>query len=769
MKKYLIAALVICSISSNRSFAEDISTSPVANVQNAVFQSSLTDLVPDEDGTRYSGYNDYSFDDNGRSYKEVDPDNMPFFKQMRLTVTNKLMSIGEDNGEDKNKVSPFTKMKFWDKKKQNSNLTDSDDGVLKSESELANTIQSETEPDFEIPEDTISLEGGVREQVTEKQMMLDAENISYNEEVGDIIATGRPVMVLPPQKTKIIADKMVYNETSNILKAIGNVVIIRDGMPTLGDYLEVDMNEETMVMDNVDAKTQTMDSIAKKAIQKDGLLILHEGNFHSDESQVYRLASRMIGPRFHNMIIDEDAKSLFFGDPSGNNLRFDIGALYIDARKNHDVIKAKDIKIYHKDKYLFSWPSLTAYTNKQRDYFEGNYPEFGSRRKLGMFIGPGFVFGGPAGSVIKVIPFLNYNHKFGFGGALKYHNTYNTTELGYGSASDIFFMRGYQRLDDNLFLQYSANSYMDEWFLGARMPKYMAEVYYDKKFLNKDFLAPGKDLQFRHRFGIGIMEDNDRNFYGERINSNGISTTRTRYMAELRQSLYNYTNEEQRIAFDFSVAMQGSAAVYGTGDTQFIARFGPRFHIQYKNWMQDVGYFIAGYSDNTPLPRYDMYRYGHQSVYLTEAFRINKYLSVGWSGNINLSDDAPNGKMFQENRFIVAFGPDDCKISLGYDFVRQTTYFGFNVAFDTKGTTINYKKMEIKNPERLGQKNKNEEERKLAFAPAQKAQEQEVANKKSSKMPFLGGNKQQDVKPAPVVLKYAQVIDIEDPDKETVE
>ena len=99
-----------------------------------------------------------------------------------------------------------------------------------------------------------------------------------------------------------------------------------------------------------------------------------------------------------------------------------------------------------------------------------------------MFIGPGFVFGGPGGSVIKAIPFLNYNHKFGFGGALKYLNTYNRTELGYGSANDLFFMKGIQRLDDNLFLQYAANTYMDEWFLGHRMPKYMAEVYFDKRY-----------------------------------------------------------------------------------------------------------------------------------------------------------------------------------------------------------------------------------------------------------------------------------------------
>ena len=75
-----------------------------------------------------------------------------------------------------------------------------------------------------------------------------------------------------------------------------------------------------------------------------------------------------------------------------------------------------------------------------------------------MFLGPGFVFGGPGGSILKAIPFLNYQHgDFGFGGALKYRNTYNTTELGYASAADVFFMRGHQRLDDTLYMQYRAN------------------------------------------------------------------------------------------------------------------------------------------------------------------------------------------------------------------------------------------------------------------------------------------------------------------------
>ena len=752
MKKYLLAAVLILAF-SNSSYAEDLADSPVSNVQDVIFRSSLSNMIPDVQGTP-DDY-DYAFDYNssgmGLSTKELEGSNMPFVKQMRVKLTNKLM---QEKTSTTQKTSE-NKFKFWGKKKVQEEQTE----TLPSESDLTNSIQSETSS--EISDDAISLEGGVNEEVTERQLILDAENVNYDDETGDMVATGRPILVLPPQNVKIIADKMTYNEDSNILKGIGNVIVFKDGMPTKGSYLEVDMNEETMVMDNMETISETTIMDAKKGIQKDGLIVLHDGNFHSEESQVYRLMSRMVGPRFQNMIVPREAQALFFGDPTGNNVRLDIDSIYVDARKNHDVFKAKGIKVYKDGKYLFRWPSLTAYTNKERDYFEANYPEFGTRRKVGMFVGPGFVFGGPGGSVIKAIPFLNYQHKFGFGGAVKYFNTFNRTELGYASAADIFFLKGIQRLDDHLYLQYASNSFMDEWFLGRQMPKYMAEVYYDRGYTTKDFLTKGMNLGFRHRFGVGLMEDNDRNFYGERLKSGGISTTRFRYMAELNQHIWGYTDEERRIAANFGIVMQGSAAVYGTGDTQFIGRVGPRLHLQYKNWMQDVGYFLSGYSDHTPLPRYDTYRYGHQSVYLSEAFRLCKYLSVGWAGNINLSDDAPNGKMFQENAFLFSIGPDDLKITLGYDFVRQTTYFGFNVAFDTKGTTVTYKKMEIKNPERLG-KNQNkddEEKRKIAFSPAKDDSEVSVSNKKTKST----------AKTKPQVLEYAQVIDIEDPNKETIQ
>ena len=790
MRKYLIALLIIFAIQGSCAAYDDMrydSMYSILDIENDNYfrpnvSNSLADPeVNDVSGKSVTNYNP-GFENVGRQYRALDDDEYPLFKRCRLILTHKFRQLipeekpkyqtkpieetyDEEDDEDyfnylddekeKKKVPLSSRLKFW-KKNKSEKVISSEAPLPTEDSSIVESIKSHIDED--VSDDTLSLETGISEHVTEKEMMLDAPNINYDEETQDMVATGRPVLYFPPQKVKVVADKMVYNQDSNIMRAIGHVVVYKDGLPTKSDYAEIDMNEEMMYMDNVEAMTRMMNIDAEKAIQQNDTLILLNGNFHSDESHVYKMSSRMVGPRFINMIINEDPEDLglFFGDPSGNKIRMDIDKIYVDAQKNHDKFTAKHIKVYRKGKYWFTWPSLTVYTDKDRKSFEANYPELGTKRKVGMFIGPGFTFGGPGGSVMKVIPFLNYQHgDFGFGGALKYRNRFNRTELGYGSAADVFFLRGIQRLDDNLFLHYAANNFTDEWFVGHRMAKYMAEMYYDKDYYLPNFLGENKGLSFRHRAGFGLMEDNDRNYYGEKFKSDGTTTTRMRYMAQIAQTLYSYGNNKNSFYFSLNWLLQGSAAWYGTGDTQFIARTGPSVHMQYKRWMQDVAYYQTGYDDHTPMPRYDAYRYGHSSLRVAEIFRVCKYLSVGWSGMINLSDDSPNGKLFQENRFVLAIGPDDLKVRLGYDFVRQTTYFGFDVAFDTKGTHINYNRLEIKNPEKLGKSDKPE--RKLAFTPTPQQQEESGSLfKKTSQKPKKE-------------LKYAQIIEITDPDKETTD
>ncbi|MBQ3641924.1 hypothetical protein II906_08395, partial [bacterium] len=122
-----------------------------------------------------------------------------------------------------------------------------------------------------------------------------------------------------------------------------------------------------------------------------------------------------------------------------------------------------------------------------------------------------------------------------------------------------------------------------------------------------------------------------------------------------------------------------------------------------------------------------------------------KYLAIAWAGTINLTNDAPNHELFQENAFILAIGPDDFKIHIGYDWFRQETFVSCVMALNTKGSTIHYDKMIIKNPDRLAQNDKEKVELKVFGSPVENTDTQ---------------------KSKPAKMMYAQVIDIEDPDRE---
>ncbi len=787
MKKFLIISLIALSVASPV-FADDDkeyekNIKELQRMQDQMFIPSTVPL-PDVNYTKKEEVKPKKINANGdeditrmvgRSMG-ASAQGMPLFKQLRIKLTNyykikahedelkeqqelqkelmkemeaedgddvesleeltdrnlkKIMNVESSDNEE---VKPKKKFAFWHRKKNKD-----DQSVEKEEEKPAQDIKKDTEPE-KSPE-TLELSGGVKQVVAEKDAQLDCDVMNYYEDRNEIEATGHPVLYFPPQGVTLKADKLVYNTVTNIIKAYDNVELIKDGSSIYGDFIQINMNEETSLITNMKADKMNMVIRAKKANAGDNLIVLEDGKMYAEKSFMLRFKTRIIGSDFSQMqILDEDRSYL---DPSGNaKIKVVAKEISVNAKKNHDLITVKEADIKYNDFTLRHIRSLTAHTNKKHEYFEANYPEFGSRSRIGMFAGPGFVFDVPNGATIKAIPFLNYKDGFGIGGALKYRSGTNFTEMMYGSAEDIFVLRGAQQFDDKFFMQYGMNSYMDNWWLGSRMAKYMTEFVFRDGVRKRNFLGKNMDLTFKQRLGAGYIHDSDVNRFDEKnLKSSEMGTTRLQYMSEIDQTLYTYNNPEKRFMMNAGVAMQGAAAVYGTGDTQFVGRIGPRLHTQYKYWMQDIGYFLSAYQDNTPVPRFDTYRYGHSNVYIREALRLCKYASVSWAGSFNLSDDAPNGKMVQENIFMVALGPDDFKVSLGYDFFRQTTYFTINVALDMKGTTVDYDKMVIKNPDRLAQDDK-QYVKEVTF---------------EEKGPATKVNK-----------TYAEVINIEDPDKEAL-
>lgn len=567
------------------------------------------------------------------------------------------------------------------------------------------------------------------------QAILDCDMMEYFAPRTELEADGNVVMFFPENNSTIKADKVIYNQTSNLIKAFGNVVLINDGKELFGDYMQIDMNEENALMDNPATDVFQIRARAKKGYMYGDKIIQEQGSLYVKNKMMINLKAEMFGPDLDAMFVDDKDKSYFAKDSHGEKFKIKTNDLIINSKKEHDTVTLKHAEVYFNERKVGTIPTITMHTNKKQDYMEADFPEIGTMMNMGMYAGPGFVFDTPKGTTLKVVPVLNYqsgggsgsDSPLGFGSIVKFKSATNKTDMAYGTANNIFIMRGLQKLDDNLLFQYGANAYMDDFFMGFRMPKLLGELIYQDSFLNTDFLGKNKDMIFTQRATAAYIQSGSGS--GPLLDGQGnVGTTRFKYMTDISQTLYKF-NDSATSALNARLDLvgQGSAAVYGTGDTQMVARIGPRIHTQYKWWMQDVGYFLSAANDHTPMLTYDSYVYGRSNVYLRESFRLCKYLTASWFGSVNLSNDAYDGKMLQENGFYFSIGPDDVKLNIGYDTVREQSFITMAMHLDAKGSTVEYKKMVIKNPDTLG-KSKDEDKKNQSFAPSSTLNESDESN-----------------------------------------
>lgn len=527
-----------------------------------------------------------------------------------------------------------------------------------------------------------------------ENIVLDCDNVDYDTNKYCIYATGNVSVLFVKQNTTVKADIITYDRMNNTIKAEGNVKILKNGQTITGDYIFVDMNEENALIENPVTETATVEIKSKKGYVYGDKIVQEEGSVVVDESFPINFHSGRRGPRMSTMLVPKD--QTLESDIEKGIVKVAAREITITERGDHEILGIRHADFYRGKRKFLKIPALKIYTNKNLDYGESNIWEIGFLRGLGLYTGPGFVFELPKGSVLKAMPILNYDSGFGVGGMGRFQSGTNFTQVAYGTANSKFLVRGNQKLDDHLFLQYGVNDYMNEWFLGRRRPKYGVDLVYNNSYSQKGFLLKDKDSSFSHRFDVGYYQDIDKDRHYKYLRSTNMGTTRFRYMAQASQNFYNYENADKQTALKFDIIGQLSAAVYGTGDTQFIGRIGPRLHTQYKRWMQDILFTQSVYDDHTPLVAFDTYRYGKSMIYLKEYFRICRFLTVSWFTGVNVSHDSPNHREFQENAFYISVGPDDFKFNLGYDFIRETTIFTVEVMLDAKGTRVDYDKLVIK-------------------------------------------------------------------------
>lgn len=535
-----------------------------------------------------------------------------------------------------------------------------------------------------------------KEKVEEakEEIVLDCETVDYDTDNYTVLAKGDVKVEFVKQGIVVHADTLTFDRINNTIKAEGDVKITKGSQVITGDYIFVDMNEENALIENPITQSATIEIKSRKGYVYADKVVQEDGSISVSDSFPINFHSATRGPKMRTMMFPKN--ETLSEDMAKGIIKVQVKDIKITQKGDLEIISLTRPKVFKGDKTIFKTKSVKIYTNKKHDYAETNHWEIGSYRGLGLYAGPGYVFELPKGSVLKAMPILNYKSGIGVGALGRFSSGTNQTMAAYGTAASKVIVYGKQRLDDNLYLQYGVNSYMDEWFMGRRRPKYGVGLVYTDGYSSKNFLIKDRTSSFSHRLDAGYYQDLDYDTHFEKLSGNDIGTTRFRYMANARQNLFEYKNKEELKAFSLGVTSQFSAALYGTGDTQVLGRVGPNMHIQYKRWMQDIGYFYSVMDDHTPMPVFDAYRYGQQNLYIREYLRLHRYLTISWFGSITLTGDSPNGRTFQENAFYFSFGPDDVKFNVGYDFIRENLYCSVELMMDAKGTNVEYETLEIK-------------------------------------------------------------------------
>ena len=272
---------------------------------------------------------------------------------------------------------------------------------------------------------------------------------------------------------------------------------------------------------------------------------------------------------------------------------------------------------------------------------------------------------------------LTSSGDWGIGGIARFRTSSNVTEAAYGTVKKDWIVRGKQMFGENLWLEYSYNGYMDEWFFGDRIPGRLVQLVYDKNY------HYDKGMHYRHRFSGGYATDGDSHW----------GTGRFRYQGQFSQTLISRINKERGTGFHLGYNIEGAATVYGNGETQALIRGGPFIRTELKNWVSHIGYNMGGVHGDSPF-YFDKYMYGKQNFSMPSRFL--KELGYEQSQNDVLSSQNYVSNRYEHNSY-----DEDYAGGYSYSIKKPTQFDGSLNNFMHKSSATSKKDISFANGDRV--------------------------------------------------------------------
>ena len=117
------------------------------------------------------------------------------------------------------------------------------------------------------------------EPIKAKAVVVDinSNTLNYDEEKQVYTALGNVHLMVSEQNSELIADKITYDQTNDIVIAEGKVTIIKHGKKTHGVYAKIDLKRESALISEARTKVEGIRVTAKSAVVDPNITHLKDG------------------------------------------------------------------------------------------------------------------------------------------------------------------------------------------------------------------------------------------------------------------------------------------------------------------------------------------------------------------------------------------------------------------------------------------------------------------------------------------------------------
>lgn len=600
--------------------------------------------------------------------------------------------------------------------------------------------------DYNSTHDNYTMTGHVRIVVSEQNTELRADKVTYDQKSGVLLATGNVLIIQNGQKTygtfakvdltrksALIRDPLAPVGTIRIKAARGfmanKYIELQRGklvMPAVADMAPKVNTSSVATANHYDdaialANTPLTNSKrAKKAADKAAKQKAEKASPKAPRETATEKAAN--SPNIYkNALVPQELDMRWDTDKENDSI-FKLHAKEVAIKQNDD--GTEDVNL-SRPTYRFKGipfarlPQADFGHNGEVNLTEYLGPDIGYDPDYGGFYyGPGWDFKLGKGYA-RVSPLISYGvgtrrvrngqqllqvKGAGYGGLFHYVDDKNRINIGYNDQVRDPVVYARHKFGTGKFnLLLTANEDFRNNLVTWERPRYMAQLYDSRTILESEKF----NLKIDTFASIGAAKDdyfptNHQNFFVAIRNPKSDPLIAGRAMLQARISnsrpLFSLGSEENVLA-QFGWSAIGSVAGYSTGDMVGLVQGGPNMLFNFWDRFRSFNSLnLAATMGESPFV-FDSYYRGRANAITMNSVKLHRLFSAGIATNLAPNRDNAQDRLVTANYFFVSVGPDDMKLTLGYDPVVQRSFFRLNMTPGASRKTVYFDKAKVYNPQ----------------------------------------------------------------------